>query len=92
MTARKLVRAIIRVRGALSVDDTLAATAHDLLAEGEGVVGSLVVGFVRPHLDRFNGRSFPLTALRLGDIELRDVSVSVNDGLLITAAFGQQSA
>jgi hypothetical protein len=88
ITAKKFVTTVIRISGRLSIDDELNATASNLKAEGEGMVGSIVVGFLRPHLEKLNGQTIPLMAFSLGNVRLHDITVNTDAGLRITAEFG----
>ncbi|HZL33887.1 MAG TPA: hypothetical protein VFC78_01175 [Tepidisphaeraceae bacterium] len=85
---RLFVSAVVTVRGTLAVDDALKATASGLACAGEGMLGDMACNFIRPHLQKAEGRAFPLTALSLGQVRLRDLRVSVGDSLSMTAAFG----
>ena len=46
------------------------ARLFGLECAGEGTLGTLACGFIAPHLQRFNGREFPLMALPLGKRKL----------------------
>jgi hypothetical protein len=89
IAARKMfVTGVISVRGQVNIADDLTATISNLDASGEGVVGAMAAGLIRPQLQPHNGRVVPLLAFSLGDVALRDVSVTVDDGLHVTASFG----
>jgi hypothetical protein len=86
--ARKLFFATTIVLNAkLMVDDELNATVSGLKCSGEGAIGSMACGFLAPHLEKLEGRSFPLMALSLGEVRLRDARLSVGDTLNVSAAF-----
>ncbi|MEO6870730.1 MAG: hypothetical protein ABI233_00750 [Chthoniobacterales bacterium] len=87
--AKKLfLSATVRISGSADVDEHLTARVSGLTCAGEGTLGSLACGFLTPHLERFNGREFPLMALPLGEVRLRDVQVSAGSGLQVSARFG----
>ncbi len=87
--ARKLfLSATVGISGSADVDEHLIARLSGLNCAGEGPLGSIACGFLSPHLDRYNGREFPLMALPLGEVRLRDVQVSVGSDLQISARFG----
>jgi hypothetical protein len=88
ITAKKFVSAVIRITGRLSLDDQLNATASDLKADGDGMVGSIAVGFLRPHLQKLQGKPISLIQLSLGKVHLHDVAVNTENGLAVTASFG----
>jgi hypothetical protein len=86
--ARKLVSAVIRVSGDIDIDDELTARLSNLGCEGEGMLGNMAVGFIRPHLARFEGYELPLMAFSLGDVKLRDLKIRAGDALRVSAKFG----
>lgn len=88
VTVKKLfVTAPFHLAGQIHIDDALNAELRNLTCDGEGMIASLVGNLVRPHLQRLNGRQIPLMALSLGQIRLRDLRLSVTDGLHIHASF-----
>lgn len=90
--AKKLfVTAVVTIRGRASINQELAATLSNLSCTGEGMLGSMACGVLQPKLDQYNNRTFPLTALALGEIRLSDVNVSVGDTIRVTASFGSSS-
>lgn len=88
VTAKKFVTTVVHIAGRVAVDDRMVARVTGLTADGDGMVGTMAVGFIRPQLKAVEGRPFPLLAVSLGTIRLRDVAVDVTDGLTVTAAFG----
>jgi hypothetical protein len=92
ITAKKFVTAQLRISGRLSVDQNMVATASNLTADGDGMVGGIAVAFIRPQLQKLNGTPLPLLAFSLGSVKLRSVKVQTQDGLRITAEFGSVPA
>lgn len=89
LRARKLFfTAVIRIVGKVELDQQLTARVSGLRCVGDGTIGSLACGFLAPHLEKMDGRAFPLSALPLGDIRLREVRCDVAERLRITAEFG----
>jgi hypothetical protein len=87
--AKKLfLSANVRINGSAEIDEQLTARLSGLSCTGDGTLGSLACGFLTPHLQRFEGRAFPLLALSLGDVRLRDVRVAAGDELRVSARFG----
>ena len=76
--------------GRLDVDDELMATLGDLTCTGEGIIASAAAPVMTAKLAEFNGRQFPLAAVSLGDVRLRDVSITTGEDLTVTAAFGRR--
>jgi hypothetical protein len=88
ITAKKFVTAMVRISGRLSVNDRMIATATNLNADADGMVGTIAVNLIRPHLLKMNGRPLPLLAFSLGNVKLRGVDVKTGDGVRIAAEFG----
>lgn len=78
----------IRVGAKLDLDEELNAKLSGLTCNGEGTVGAMACGFLQPHLQKLDRREFPLMALPLGDIRLRDVRFAAGDKLTVSARFG----
>jgi hypothetical protein len=92
LQARKfLFRADIDISGQLDITDDFVAKVSQLKCRGDGAIGSLACGLLEPHLKRLDGRSFPLMSLPLGEVQLRDVRITVADTVEITADFGTKS-
>lgn len=89
LQARKLfLRAEIDIYGQLDITDDFVARVSQLKCKGDGAIGSLACGVLEPHLQKLNGRTFPLMSLPLGEIQLRDVRIAVADTVQVTADFG----
>jgi hypothetical protein len=89
LRARKLfLTASIRITGQLDLDKELNATISGLDCSGGGAIAALACGVLKPHLQKLDGREFPLMSLPLGEIRLRDVQLTVRDKVSVTAEFG----
>ena len=89
LRAKKLfLSASIRITGQLDLDEQLDARISRLDCTGDGAIASLACGVLKPHLQKIDGRSFPLMSLPLGEVRLHDVQLAVGDKLSVTAAFG----
>ncbi len=88
VTAKKLISTVIRIQGKLDIDDRLHARASELSCAGEGMVGRAVSGLLGGHLQKLDGRQWPLMSVSLGQVRLKDVQLRVEDGLSIAAHFG----
>jgi hypothetical protein len=88
ITAVKMMRFQVKVTGLLEIGDDLTATPRKLIAAGVGMAGKMAAGFVGPKLRRFEGRPFPLAAVRLGGMALTRLEVDVENGLSLAAGFG----
>jgi hypothetical protein len=89
VVAKKLfLSAALRISGSMAIDEQLNARLSALECTGEGTFGTLACGVIAPHLARFNGRDFSLMALPLSELKLRDLRISADDALRVTAQFG----
>ena len=89
LRAKKLFfSTVITISAKLDLDDELNATVSGLKCDGEGAIGAMGCGFLEPHLKAIDGRSFPLMALPLGEVRLRDVRIAATDRVTVSAEFG----
>ena len=90
VTARKLLfRAVLNLSGTIRIDDELVANVSNLRCSGEGPIASLACAAITPQFARVEKRPFPLSALPLGEVKLRDVSVALaGNRISIAAKFG----
>ena len=89
LRAKKLfLSTTLRITGQVELDEELNAKISSLDCTGEGAIASVACGVLKPHLEKINGREFPLMSLPLGDVRLRDVRIVAGDKLSITAEFG----
>ncbi len=89
LRAKKLfMTAALRITGQLDLDEKLTAKVSALDCIGDGAIASVACGVLKPHLQKIDGREFPLMSLPLGEVRLRDVQIAVNDKLIVTAEFG----
>ena len=84
--------AALRIIGQLDLDEKLNAKISGLDCTGEGAIASVACGVLKPHLQKIDGREFPLMSLPLGEVRLRDVRIAVGDKLSVTAEFGSAPA
>jgi hypothetical protein len=78
--------ATLHVRGTVTIDDQLNATASQLSVQGEGMIGGIGAGLIRPRLQQFEGKSFSLLKLPLDDLRVRDVRLLPSEGALMVEA------
>jgi hypothetical protein len=92
LRAKKLfMSAALRITGQLDLDEKLTAKISGLDCTGEGAIASVACGVLKPHLQKIDGREFPLMSLPLGEVRLRDVRITAGDKLSVTAEFGSAS-
>ena len=90
VTAKMFVMsADLSLSGSLDVDEQLNARVSGLTLGGDAMITKLAASFVRPHLDKLEGRVFPLLGLAPDGLPLRDVEIATRDGLEIRAKFGR---
>ena len=75
--------------GDLAVDEGLNARLSGLTLGGDAMITKMAAGFARPYLDKLEGRVFPLLALGLGGLQVRDVEIATAAGLEVRAKFGR---
>ena len=89
LRARKLLFTTnIRIAAKLDLDEELNASLSEVQCTGDGAIGSLACGFLAPHLQKIDGRSFSLAALPLGNVRVRDVRFATNERFTVQAEFG----
>jgi hypothetical protein len=93
LRAKKLfVSASLRITGQLDLDEELNARLSGLDCVGEGAIAGVACGVLKPHLQKLDGREFPLMSLPLGQVRLRDVRIAVGEKLSVKAEFGSTPA
>jgi hypothetical protein len=84
-----VMSATISLDGRLAIDDALNARLSGLTLGGDAMITKLASGYVRPHLDRLEGRVFPLLAYTAGGLELHDLELVAGPTLAIRARIGR---
>ncbi len=77
--------ATLTITGRVEISDALEVRLADLSCVGEGMVGSMAAGAIRPRLSVLEGRSFSLRAFVPS---LHNITLDAADGLRIRAEFG----
>lgn len=90
VSARKFMfHPVLTLGGTLAVSDDFVATVSNLKCRGEGPIAAVACAAINPALSRIEQRKFPMSALPLGEMRLRDVALDVaNDNLVVRARFG----
>lgn len=78
----------LALTGRFEVDENLSARLSHLALDGDAMILSIASKFARPHLDRWEGRSFPLLALSPAGLKVEELEFSASDPLQIRARFG----
>jgi hypothetical protein len=78
----------LALTGRFTIDEQLNARLSDLSLDGDGMILKLAGSYARPHLDRLEGRVFPLLAFTPGGLALRDVKLTAGENLMVSARFG----
>jgi hypothetical protein len=79
---------VIRITAKLDLDEQLNARVSGMRCNGDGAIGALACSVLAPHLQAIDGRTFPLMALPLGEVRLRDVRLAAGERITVTAEFG----
>jgi len=82
-----LVPAGVRFTARVDIDERMDARVSHLTCDGDEVLGPLIVGFIRPGMARYEGKSKPLLSFPAGNLKLRDVQVRAGDRVALTAVF-----
>jgi hypothetical protein len=89
LRAKKLfLSTSLRITAQVDLDEELNAKISGLACTGEGAMGGIACGILKPHLEKMDGRQFSLMSLPLGEVRLRDVRIASGNKLSITAEFG----
>ena len=80
---------VLTLAGTFAVSDDFIGTVSSLKCKGEGPIAALACAAINPAFARIEQRSFPLAALPLGEIQLRDLALDVaHEKLVVRARFG----
>jgi hypothetical protein len=74
----------------VKVDDAMNAQLSNLKCDGDEVLGPIVVGMLRPFLAKYEDKTRPLIGFPSPDIHLRDVSVTADESVHLTATFSSK--
>jgi len=89
VTAKVFVMsASLALTGKLAIDDDLNAKLSNLALDGDGMILKLAGSYAKPHLDKLEGRAFPLMAFTAGGLRLHDVELTAGNSLRVQAKFG----
>jgi hypothetical protein len=90
VAAHKLIfHPVLSLAGTLAVSDDLVATVSNLKCAGEGPIAALACAAITPSFSKIERRNFPLSALPLGEMKLRDVAIdAANEQVAVRARFG----
>src|SRR5438477_10876909 len=90
ITAHTLIfHPVLNLAGTFAVSDDLVATVSNLKCHGEGPIAVLACAAITPSFSKIERRTFPLSALPLGEIQLRDLTIdAANEKVVVRARFG----
>jgi hypothetical protein len=90
VSAHKLIfHPVLTLSGTVAVTEDFIATVSNLKCHGEGPIASLACAAINPAVSRIEQRAFPLSALPLGENQIRDLALdAANDKLVVRARFG----
>jgi len=87
---KMMMSGAVILRGRVGIDDALVATISNLSCTGEGMMGNMAAGMIQAKLRQFDGKQIPLTTFSLGELALRDLKISTDNGLRVTADVGKK--
>lgn len=80
---------VLSLAGTFAVSDEFVATLSNLKCYGEGPIAALACAAITPSFSKIERRVFPLSALSLGEIRLRDLRIDTADEkVVVRAQFG----
>jgi hypothetical protein len=90
LTAHKLFfHPVLSLAGTFAISDEFIATVSKLKCHGEGPIAALACAAITPAFSKIERRGFPLSALSLGAIQLRDLAIDTADEkVVVRARFG----
>src|SRR5437763_13037175 len=90
VSAHKLIfHPVLTLAGTFAVNDDLVATVSNLRCRGVGPLAALACAALTPSFSKIERRTFPLSALPLGEMKLRDLAVAAADEkVVVRARFG----
>ena len=90
VSAHKLIfHPVLTLCGTVAVTEDFIATVSNLKCHGEGPIASLACAAINPAFSRIEERAFPLSALPLGENQIRDLALdATDDKLVVRARFG----
>ena len=83
-----VMSAALSLSGRVEIDDELNARFAGLTLGGDAMITKLAGGYIRPYLDRLEGRVFPLLAFSLGGLKLQEVELLAGPTLEVRARLG----
>jgi len=87
--ARKLfLRARIDISSQIDIDENFVIRASNFKCKSDGGVGAVACATLEPIFRRLEQKSFSISSLPLGNIQVRDIRIAVADTIEITADFG----
>jgi hypothetical protein len=90
VSAHKLIfHPVLSLAGTFAVSEDLVATVSNLKCHGEGPIAALACAAITPSFSKIERRTFPLSALPLGEMKLRDLAIdAANEQVVVRARFG----
>jgi hypothetical protein len=90
VSAHKLIfHPVLTLAGTLAISDDFVATVSNLKCRGDGPIAALACAAINPAFSRMEQRTFPLSALLLGEMQLRDLTLdAAHDKLVVRTRFG----
>ncbi len=78
----------MRFQAHVEIDDQMNAKLTNLKCDGDEALGPLIVGIIRPGLEKYEGRSKPIFSFPTGQLKLRDIRITSGEELKLAATFG----
>lgn len=80
--------ATVEIKGRVTIDDTFHARLSGVDVRGQGMLGSMVAVWMRPHLKRIEQGAYHISSVLPGSLEIQDVRLEVDERIQLVAMLG----
>src|SRR5437879_8570425 len=89
VSAHKLIfHPVLSLAGTFAISDDLVATVSNLKCNGEGPIAALACAAITPSFSKIERRTFPLSALPLGELQLPARTIhAANEKVVVRAGY-----
>jgi hypothetical protein len=79
----------MRFTARMDIDDQMNARISNLDCQGDEALGPLIVGLIRPTINKYNNTTRPLLSFPSGHLHLNDVRIQAGEHVEMTAKFSR---
>jgi hypothetical protein len=88
-TVVAFIPAGMRFTARVDIDDQMNARISRLDCQGDEALGPLIVGLIRPAINKYNNTTRPLLSFPSGHLHLKDVQIQAGEHVEMTAKFAR---